>query len=77
MIGSQHSKNYLIKINLSVCIVEICKYLLHKRIKYSNDAPDIMNDMLKKKKKYYMTLGTTVVLFQEILKYVYHGSKTI
>ena len=67
MIGSQHLKNYVIKINLLVSIIEILQVLAMEMSKaYSNVAPDIMNDIFENK-KYYITSTTTVILFHKIL----------
>ena len=47
---------------------------------YSNFAPDTLNDTFEKKKKtkYLITLGTIVILFQEILNlYIMDQKQTI
>ena len=46
--------------NLQVLAIEMYKV-------YSNVSPDIMNNIFEKNPKYYLTLGTVVILFQGML----------
>ena len=75
MTGSQHLKNYVIKINLLVSIIEILQVLAMEMSKaYSNVAPDIMNDIFENKKILY-NLNNNCHFIPQNIKSVYHGSK--
>lgn len=76
MLVSEHLKNYLIKRNLLVSIVEISGYLLRICIKHILMLSQTLWMIYLKKMKYHITLGK-IVIYSRKIKSVYHGSETI